>query len=189
MKRTFSASRTLAVVLLSFSSLAASAQDDNWWRKLFRKDTVDEQSLPATSPVVTPEVAAPALPPEEFPKGHDTLKTTGTEGLVVRNEPQLLAVLDSLYRENPPELNGFRIQVFFGSLQQAREVRKTFMEVNQETPCYLIQNPPSFAVQIGNYRTQLDAHREAREYKAVYQSAIVVPARIETPQRKTGGKL
>ena len=188
MKRTVRTTRTIALSLLLFSSLAASAQDGDWWRKLFRKDTVEEQTLPSTSPVDSPEVTAPSLPPEQFPKGSDTVKTDATNGLIVRNEPYLLAKLDSMYREDPPEISGFRIQVFFGNLQQAREVRKTFMELNREVPCYLIQNPPSFAVQIGNYRTQLDAYREAREYKAAYPGAIVVPARIETPQNKTGGK-
>jgi len=190
MKRTVRTIRTIALSLLLFSSLAASAQDDNWWRKLFRKDTVEEQTLPSTSPVDSPQVTAPALPPEQFPKVSDTVETAGASGLIVRNEPQRLAMLDSLYRQDPPEISGFRIQVYFGNLQQAREVRKTFMELNREVPCYLIQNPPSFAVQIGNYRTQLDAYREAREYKAAYPGAIVVPARIEPPQnKKTGGKL
>lgn len=190
MKKLVISARAVALTALLFSSASAQAQDDNWWRKLFRKDTVEEQeTLPSTAPVDSPEVTAPSLPPESFPKSHDTLRTPGSQGLVLRNEPARLATLDSLYRENPPELTGYRVQVFFGSLQQAREVRKTFMETYREVPCYLIQNPPSFAVQIGNFRTQLDAYREARAFKATYPGAIVVPAKIESPQTKTGGKL
>ena len=190
MKKLVISARWVALTVLLFSSASAQAQDDNWWRKLFRKDAVeDQQTLPASTPVDTQEVTAPSLPPESFPKTGDTVRTSGTQGLIVRNEPTRLATLDSLYRENPPELTGYRVQVYFGSLQQAREVRKTFMETHREVPCYLVQNPPSFAVQIGNFRTQLDAYREARSFKATYPGAIVVPAKIESPQTTTGGKL
>lgn len=182
MKRMATCLPLAMVTLLLLTSAVASAQDDNWWRKLFRKDTVEEHTVPATVPVDSPEVSAPTDPPERFPTVYDTVRTPLVSGRIIRNEPTKLVVLDSLYRAYPPEVSGFRIQVYFGNLQQAREVRKGLMERNRDVPCYLVQNPPSFAVQIGDYRTQLDAFRESLLYKQEFPGAIVVPARIEAPK-------
>ncbi len=182
MKKLVITARWVTIGVILFSSASARAQDDNWWRNLFRKNTVEaHDSLPALPPLDSQEVVVPPPLPESVPMTSDTVHTSGMPGLILRNEPTRLAILDSLYRKNPPELTGYRVQVFFGSLQQAREVRKTFMETRRDVPCYLVQNPPSFAVQVGDFRTQLDAYREARTLKAAYPGAIVVPAKIESP--------
>ncbi len=169
------------------------AQEDNWWRKLFRKEAVEEKATERVE-VGKQEVVSPA-PPNLSSDSlvADPLSDTVTvlnpdlPGRVTYSLPSGLDRVDSLYRESPPLLSGYRIQVYFGDLISAREQRKTFMAEHPELPCYLVQNPPNFAIQVGDYRTHLDAYREALQLKALYPAAIVVPSPIETPIYRRGG--
>lgn len=164
----------------------ALAQDDQpWWKKLFRKETVDEMDEPKSDDgeMVTPRledstpdtVETDELPGEVRPAFSDR------PGQINVSLPAGFERLDSAFREQPPALNGFRVQVYFGNLNGAREHRSTYIGEDHPYPAYLVQNPPNFAVQIGDFRDQLEAHRVLRHLKETYPSAIVVPSEIEWP--------
>ena len=157
-------------------------EDAPWWKKLFKQETVDEQDQqePRTEerPVNTPDSLATTQRKEVFT---DTTHTPILPGTIRIEEPNGFERLDSLFMASPPKRQGYRLQIFFGPLQSAREARSTFIAERKDFPCYLVQNPPNFAVQIGDFRNQLEAHRLLEELKGKYPGAIVVPAEIENP--------
>lgn len=164
----------------------ALAQDDRpWWKKLFRKETVDEMDQPTKQQ----EEADTVLKVDDVPAGVDSVTESSTDfrplverpGKIELNLPDGFGRLDSTFREDPPKLEGYRVQVYFGDLNSAREQRSTYISESYPYPAYLVQNPPNFAVQIGDFRDQLEAYRVLTFLKETYPAAIVVPAEIEWP--------
>lgn len=176
------------VLLVAFSQSALSQDDSPWWRKLFKKETVDE--LEKDTPDYTkPKTQVPTEKNDqsETVKPLDTIPASpavlNRPGSISFSTPAELSRLDSAYRSNPPALEGFRVQIYFGELEQARTMRTAFINSSITYPCYLEQNPPSFSVQVGDFRTQLEAYKALQEIKMNHQGALVVPAKIQAPKR------
>lgn len=81
-------------------------------------------------------------------------------------------------------LSGFRIQIFSGSLQQAREVRSTIRRNAPKIPVYLSALPPNYRVAIGDYRSKWDAQKDRDDWLEEYPMSIVVPMEINLPALK-----
>lgn len=154
------------------------AQDDPWWKNLFKKETVKEieedtidtkkeeidsaeMDLKDTIPVIIPEISEP--------------------GLITITTPPGLNTLNQSLTKKPRPINGFRIQIFFGNLSTAKTERSSFMGSHKGQPCYIVQNVPNYAVRVGDFRSQLEAHRKLQELKLRYPSAYIVPDEIEFP--------
>ena len=90
-----------------------------------------------------------------------------------------LSAMDSLYKAEPPILNGYRIKIFFGNLEQARGIRVNYISVGGKDGCYLKQYPPNFAVLVGNYRSRTEAYMRLNELKVLYPNASIVRSKIE----------
>lgn len=161
------------------TSSSALAQDGPWWKNLFKKETVEEieddtidttkeetdlgdLDLKDTIPVIIPMITEPGLITITTPFGLDTLNRSLTK--------------------KPKPINGFRIQIFFGSLSTAKTERSSFMGSHEDQPCYLVQNVPNYAVRVGDFRSELEAHRQLQELKLRYPSAYIVPDEIEFPE-------
>ncbi len=173
---------TLSCAIVNVSN----AQDDGWWKKLFKKETAESiESSPAdstkeTEVTVTPNPGVSNAPVETI-DSVDTIILPKSNGQINVSKPAAINQLDSLYRAEPPTLRGFRIQIYFGDLNSAREKRLQFISANDRLPCYMVQNAPNFAVLVGDFRTHLDAYREVQMIKADYPLATIVPAKIEPP--------
>jgi hypothetical protein len=96
------------------------------------------------------------------------------------------APIDSLERASRgrEELQGYRIQIFLGSAGEAKAVRTKFMSLGTGLTCNMVQNIPSYAIRVGDFRTALDAHRELSAVKAHYPAAFVVQDKINPPRLK-----
>lgn len=173
-------------------SLSGSAQNDtipeaeSWWKGLFRvaetppchPDTAESGATSTTDPVgpwrpVTPagqDIGRPSVG-TEFPPS--TMEWVLPEGL---------AALDSMDKANPPALQGYRIQIYFGDLQEARGVRATFRRDYPDVECQLLPIPPNYAVTVGNFRDVWNAQRALRDEEVgAWKHAIVVPSPIDLP--------
>ncbi len=180
----------LRILLICFIfglvSSELAAQEDNWWRRLFKRETVEKQkeNLESDStnigeiPPIDSAVNEINVPDDDL---YIPAYPTSGDGRVRVNSPEGLTRLDSSFRESPPILNGYRIQIYFGDLGSAREYKKEFMAEIPDMPCYLVQNPPNFSVLIGDYRTQLDAYRESLLIKADYPTLTIVQSPISPP--------
>lgn len=110
----------------------------------------------------------------------------------VRDETgELVVNMDStitaLYLESKSEtkaVNGFRVQIYFGDLESAREIRATCRKSMGELGVYLESISPNYSVAIGNFRDRWEAEPALKELKKSYRQALIIPAEIELPELK-----
>ena len=96
--------------------------------------------------------------------------------------PTGLATLDSLDKADPKPLQGYRIQIYFGDLQEARAVRAAFRRDHPEEACQLMPIAPNYAVTVGNYRDMWSAQRALRDgHVGSWKHALVIPSAIDLP--------
>ena len=85
-----------------------------------------------------------------------------------------------------PEINGFRIQLFYGSgsksQSQASEVQSEFLKLYPEMGCYRVFQTPNFKVRVGDFRTKLGATKFLLELKEDFPEAFIVEDRIKLPE-------
>jgi hypothetical protein len=175
----------LFVPLFIFISLNSSAQDDTpWWKNLFRKEAVEPLETQEIEKV--PQAKKDSLLLEETLLDSsltdiDTIEEVIIPGHIQVEKSPLLAQLDSIYKENPPKIIGYRIKIYFGDLQSARGIKADYISNGNREGCYVKQYPPNFAVVVGNFRSEEDAVLRLQELKALYPGASVVRDEIETP--------
>ena len=176
--------RILIIPFCLFISLNISAQDDTpWWKNMFRKEAVDEAEKPQAEVNMD-------LPLDSIQEGSENIDSlfeeTPSEDVVSRpghialEQSPLLTKLDSIYKENPPKIMGYRIKIYFGNLQEARGIKANHVSSGNREGCYVKQYPPNFAVVVGNFRTEEAAQQRLQELKQLYAGATVVRDEIET---------
>lgn len=175
----------LFVPFFIFISLNSNAQDDSpWWKNLFRKEAVEP--VEAQEVEELPQAKKDTLMFEETLLDSSLIEVEAIEEPVIPGNIQLetsplLAQLDSIYKENPPKIIGYRIKIYFGDLQSARGIKADYVSNGNREGCYVKQYPPNFAVVVGNFRSEEDAELRLQELKALYPGASVVRDEIETP--------
>lgn len=183
MRRITKYALVLSALILAQS---ADAQNDKWWQKLFKKRPAQNQqdNQPKdTEPdvTITPEAidSTDTLPTIDEPDT-DTIHTVpSTPGEIRYDLDPGIARLDQEFKENPPDVRGYRVQIFFGDLTPAREKRARFISSHPGTRCYLHQAAPNFGVRVGNFRDMEAAYRMLLELKSSYPNALIVPDKIE----------
>jgi hypothetical protein len=67
------------------------------------------------------------------------------------------------YNENQKGINGFRVQIFFDSGNNARSkataIRAEFIARNPDVGAYLSFQEPYFKVRVGDFRTRIEAEK------------------------------
>ena len=89
------------------------------------------------------------------------------------------ARLDSLAKDNPKAMQGYRIQIYFGSLSEARAVKAAFRKEHPDVGCQLLPISPNYAVTVGNFRDQWEARRALDSGDlGTWRNALVIPSEI-----------
>lgn len=70
---------------------------------------------------------------------------------------------------------GYRIQLYNGFEVEAKKTQAKFRIDFPEVKTYLIYRQPEWKIQVGFYKTQLEADRALLEFKKKYESAIAIP--------------
>ena len=70
---------------------------------------------------------------------------------------------------------GFRIQLYNGFEVEAKKISAKFEVDFPDTKTHLIYRQPEWKIQVGFYKTKLEADRDLLNFKRKYQSAIVIP--------------
>jgi hypothetical protein len=78
-------------------------------------------------------------------------------------------------------LQGYRIQIFFGPLDQAKTKRQEYMGKGLIHQAYLEQNVPDFSLRIGDFLTESEARQELKNLRPIYPNAFLVKGHIEPP--------
>lgn len=70
---------------------------------------------------------------------------------------------------------GHRIQLYNGFEDEARAIQKKFKIDFPEIKTYISYKQPEWKIQVGFYKTKLEAERALLGFKRKYESAIVIP--------------
>ena len=76
-------------------------------------------------------------------------------------------------------VNGFKIQLFYGNEKNSHKIKDEFKALYPDITTKIIFSSPQWKVQVGNYRTRLEADRQLIEIKKAYSGAIVIASEIE----------
>jgi hypothetical protein len=89
------------------------------------------------------------------------------------------------------KIDGFRVEIFFSSDQNAKEkalkIKEDFLETYPE---FNVQNvhvkyiSPNFRVRVGDFRTKNEALKLYKEIKDTYRVAFIVADAIDFPLKK-----
>lgn len=99
------------------------------------------------------------------------------------------ANLDSLVLQNIEHnkiaegIQGYRIQIFFGSDRKAaNDARTKFLQLFPEVEAYLVYQQPNFKVRVGDFRNQLEAQPVYRSILNQFETVFIVPDKIALPR-------
>ena len=105
--------------------------------------------------------------------------------LATWNMPDTLRSLDSLAKLDPAPLQGFRVQIYFGDLQEARAVRAAFNRACPDVASHLHPIDPNYAVTVGNFRDAWSAQRAVQSGAlGAWDNVLVIPSEIDLPALK-----
>lgn len=75
---------------------------------------------------------------------------------------------------NKQNLTGFRIQLYNGSESRARGIKNNFESYFRGVYTKLVYNAPDWKVQVGNYKTRLDADIALNKIKEKFTGGIII---------------
>jgi len=108
--------------------------------------------------------------------------------LTIQADPRIdeLVQLHIAYNEEFPILEGYRIQLFMESgneaLSKAEDVKDKFEKRYNEVPAYITFGEPYYRVRVGDFRTRLDAENFLNRINRVYRNAWVTLDIINLPE-------
>lgn len=186
--------RALASLVLAaglFNSPAFAQENNGWWRSLFQGTQKNVCDTTIATPIAESASEAPGVLlwnaelSGQLP-GEDQNATPETEqerpmGTLTQTCDERILSLDSAWHEEEHVLRGFRIQVYAGSLQSAREIRAQLRSLQQDWPVYLSSMPPNYRVTLGDFRTRWEAQKVQDEWVESFPMSIVIPMDINLP--------
>jgi hypothetical protein len=80
-------------------------------------------------------------------------------------------------------IQGYRVQLFFGSERKAATDAKTkFLQLMPSEEVYLIYQQPYFKVRVGDFRTKIEAEAMYRKLLSDFDKAFIIPDKINLPK-------
>ena len=79
-------------------------------------------------------------------------------------------------------IDGFRIQLYSGTREEAKTKRKQSIFKFPRIVCNLKYETPDYKVQLGNFRTELEAEKQLQHVRVSFQGAFIVKSKIDLPQ-------
>jgi hypothetical protein len=90
--------------------------------------------------------------------------------------------LNALKKSNPTKLSGYRVQVFFGNREKARETRTDILRRYPDMPVYISYLAPNFRVRVGDFRKKLESEAFKHEIENQFPGCYIVKDKIELPE-------
>lgn len=84
------------------------------------------------------------------------------------------------YNKKHHIIEGYRIQLFYGSESGVANARNKFVSLFPNTATYIDYESPEWKVRVGNYKTRLEADRALQEIILSFGDAIVIEYQIIT---------
>lgn len=152
----FFLSHTLVLLVILFQIEPCSAQDGEDWR-LFK---------PAKDSSQTRDVKRDELRPEH----------PGNIRVIQNSD---IARLDSLKKVYPTKPNGYRVQIFFGKRDDARDKKVEFLKKYPEVGAYISYLAPNFRLRVGDFRTKIECENFKKEISSDFPASYIVKDKIE----------
>jgi hypothetical protein len=102
-------------------------------------------------------------------------------GKITVMEDERITELDNLKKKYPGQLNGYRVQIFFGDRAKALETKANFTAEHPEIPAYISYLAPNFRLRVGDFRTKLEGEKLKKEIEYTYPGSYLVKDKIELP--------
>lgn len=152
---------------------AGFSQEKSNWRLYRSKKEVKEQQVPE----------APVTP---TPLNNIYQNETPSVGIVNIYEDYRVAKLVDRYMEaySDGKIDGYRVQLFFGDRDSARETKATFLKKYPTTRADVTYLAPNFRVRVGNFRTLMEAEKFKNELSGLFPNCYIVPEKIPLPPLK-----
>ena len=83
------------------------------------------------------------------------------------------------YNKSIEVYQGFKIQIYYGSEKKCYEVQEDFKMLFPDIATSVIFSTPQWKLQVGNFRTRLEADNTIVNIKKEYPGAIVLATAIE----------
>ncbi len=118
---------------------------------------------------------------------HDTNQIQNTR-LQIYQDPRLETLLQRHieYNRKKGGMNGYRIQIFFGSGRTAREdaneTKAKFLSYFPDTRAHILYQSPFYKVRVGDFRTKNEALKFYRRVQRRFPNAYIIPDIIEFPK-------
>lgn len=108
----------------------------------------------------------------------------GKEGsLTVKAEPAIDNLVEQ-YKElniRNPKITGYRVQIYNGRKAESQAKKTAFLSEFPSTPVYHIYEAPEYKVQVGNFRSRLEAEKFLKRVIDEFGSGFVVKTKIQPP--------
>lgn len=99
------------------------------------------------------------------------------EKKTIVNEPNTITELMNMkknYNSSITNNDKFRIQVFYGKNNEAKEALQNFKSLYPEINATIIYNTPTYKVFVGNFKTRLEAERNLRIIKKDFPNSLLI---------------
>lgn len=114
-----------------------------------------------------------------------SVEKSSAQNINIVRQPALDSLV-SLHIEQNKALNGiqgYRIQLFFGSERKlAQEAKTKCLQLMPEEEVYLLYQQPYFKVRVGDFRTRIDAEAVYRKLLPTFEKCFIVPDKINLPK-------
>jgi hypothetical protein len=93
----------------------------------------------------------------------------------VKHAKEISNLLEKKRNYNRSKGEGYCIQIYYGNETTAKKINTAFYALFPEVPAVLVYNDPEWKVQVGNYKTKLEADRVNLIYQKEFSATIVIP--------------
>jgi hypothetical protein len=106
-------------------------------------------------------------------------QSEGTIDVQSNEKVKQLIAKKRAYNKKLNYINGYKIQLFYGSEEGAIKLREKFHSVFPDIPSEIQFNSPDWKVWVGSYKTKLEVARALAEIKEGFPSAIRIAAKVK----------
>ena len=100
-------------------------------------------------------------------------QTEGTVRIESSREIDKVIAQKKEYNKNLGTIKGYKIQLFYGNEEDAYEIKDEFKAIYPEISTKIIFSSPEWKVQVGNYKSRLEADDALIEIKIDFPNAII----------------
>jgi len=105
--------------------------------------------------------------------------TKGTVKIESSTEIDELISQKKDYNRNLGTIKGYKIQLFYGNEKDAYEIKDEFKAIFPEISTKIIFSSPEWKVQVGNYKSRLEADNALVEIKIDFPNAIIFATDVD----------